>query len=153
MSLTPQQSPVQAPALPSATEPSLEAALPLVKQIATRIAGRCPANITTDDLYGAGVLGLLEAMDRFDPGRGVPFEAFARRRVTGAILDLLRRYDHTPRGRNQERKELDETCRALEQRLGRPATETEVAETLGVSRRTVTRHWRFARVFLADKLG
>ena len=66
----------------------------LARSLALRLAGRVPASVDLDDLVGAGLLGLLDAVDRFDESRAIPFEAYARTRIQGAILDALRAEDH-----------------------------------------------------------
>ncbi|MFL5457906.1 MAG: sigma-70 family RNA polymerase sigma factor, partial [Myxococcales bacterium] len=69
----------------------------LAKGIALRLAGRVPKSVDMDDLVAAGMLGLIDAADRYDESRGIPFEAYSRRRIQGAILDVLRAEDHLTR--------------------------------------------------------
>lgn len=105
----------------------------LVKFMALRLVSRLPNNIQVDDLYSAGIIGLIDAIDKFDPGQGIQFETYAKIRVRGAMLDEIRSMDWVPRSLRQKSSELERTCLALEQRLGRDASDEEIAEQLGVS--------------------
>ena len=107
--------------------------VPLVKFIAHRIANRVPSNVDVDDLINSGIKGLIEAADRFEPGRNVKFKTYAEQRIRGAILDNLRGLDWVPRGLRSKQKDIEGAYQALEQRHGRAATDEEVAEYLGVS--------------------
>jgi RNA polymerase sigma factor for flagellar operon FliA len=107
--------------------------LPQIKYIAQRIACKLPPHIEMDDLISAGVLGLLDAAEKFDPKRGVKFKTYADRRIKGAILDSLRNLDWAPRSLRKKGKDLEKVYRGLEQRLGRPADDEEVAEELGIT--------------------
>lgn len=107
--------------------------LPQIKYIAQRIACKLPPHIEMDDLISAGVLGLLDAAEKFDPKRGVKFKTYADRRIKGAILDSLRNLDWAPRSLRKKGKDLERTYRELEQRLGRAASDSEVAEELGMA--------------------
>lgn len=111
----------------------IESQLPQIKYIADRIAVRLPFNIDKDDLISAGVLGLLDAVEKFDPSRGVQFKTYAELRIRGAILDSLRDLDWVPRSVRHRAREVDSTYARLEQQLGRPATEEEAALALGIS--------------------
>lgn len=113
----------------------VEAHLPQVKFIAERLASKLPPSVDRDDLIGAGLLGLLDAVDKFDPARGVQFKTYAEMRVRGAMLDSLRSLDWAPRSMRQRAREVEAAYRNVEQRVGRPAEEEEVAEALGVSTR------------------
>src|SRR4051794_14466838 len=75
----------------------IRAHIGLARSLALRLAGKVPASVDLDDLIGAGVLGLIDAVDRFDPSRAIPFEAYARTRIQGAILDAMRAEDHLSR--------------------------------------------------------
>lgn len=101
--------------------------LPKVKYIADRIASKLPPSIERDDLYGAGVLGLMDAVERYDESRGVAFTTFAEMRVRGAILDNLRSLDWASRSCRRRAREIQSAYAQLEQQFGRPATEEEVA--------------------------
>jgi RNA polymerase sigma factor for flagellar operon FliA len=105
--------------------------LPLIKHIAHRVATRLPTNIEMRDLINAGVLGLLDAVDKFEPERGVKFKTYAEVRIRGAILDSLRNLDWAPRSLRKKSKDLERAYAELTQKLGRPATDEEVCEALG----------------------
>jgi RNA polymerase sigma factor for flagellar operon FliA len=105
--------------------------LPLIKHIAHRVATRLPTNIEMRDLINAGVLGLLDAVDKFEPERNVKFKTYAEVRIRGAILDSLRNLDWAPRSLRKKSKDLERTYAELSQKLGRPATDEEVSEALG----------------------
>src|SRR6201997_1451091 len=105
--------------------------LPLIKHIAHRVATRLPANIEIRDLINAGVLGLLDAVEKFDPERNVKFKTYAEVRIRGAILDSLRNLDWAPRSLRKKSKDLERTYSDLTQKLGRPATDEEVSEAMG----------------------
>jgi RNA polymerase sigma factor for flagellar operon FliA len=106
--------------------------LPLVKQVTSRLAGCLPASVPVEDLQGWGVFGLMEAVDRFDPQRGVKFETYAMTRIRGAVLDGLRSLDWAPRSLRRRARELDRAYARVESRTGRPAQEAEVAAELGI---------------------
>ncbi len=106
---------------------------PLIKFIAQKIAVRLPSNIELDDLISAGVIGLMDAIDKYDPTRDNKFKTYAEFRVRGAILDELRSQDWVPRSIRDKAKLLDRTMAALENDLGRTATEEEVAKALNVT--------------------
>lgn len=111
----------------------VEAHLPQVKFIAERLAAKLPPSVDRDDLIGAGVLGLLDAVDKFDPTRGVQFKTYAEMRVRGAMLDSLRSLDWAPRSMRQRAREVEAAYRQIEQKYGRPAEEEEVSAALGLS--------------------
>lgn len=105
---------------------------PLVKFIAQKIAVRLPANIELDDLISAGVIGLMDAIDKYDPARDNKFKTYAEFRIRGAILDELRAQDWIPRSMREKAKNIERAFSRLEQKLGRTATEEEVAKDLGM---------------------
>jgi RNA polymerase sigma factor for flagellar operon FliA len=107
--------------------------LPLVKHVAARLAMGLPSHIEMDDLYSYGVFGLLDALERFDPGRGVKFETYAYTRIRGAILDGLRAMDWVPASLRQRARQVEEAYARVETRLGRSAEDAEVAAELGVA--------------------
>jgi RNA polymerase sigma factor for flagellar operon FliA len=107
--------------------------LPLVKYIAARIAGRLPSHVEVEDLVNAGILGLIDAIDKYDPSRKIKFKTYAEFRVRGAIIDELRSLDWVPRSTRQKASRLERAFAQVEQRLGRAATDVEVAEQLGIS--------------------
>jgi RNA polymerase sigma factor for flagellar operon FliA len=107
--------------------------VPLVKSLAQRLAQRLPAQVEVNDLISVGVLGLVEAANRYRPTLGVPFDAFARRRVNGAMLDSLRDLDWAPRSLRRLRRDLDATLGRLRHELGREPVEREIAEAMNLS--------------------
>lgn len=111
----------------------IEHYLPLVKRIAGRLAISLPPHVEEDDLIGYGVFGLLDALERFDPTRGVKFETYATLRIRGAIIDGLRVMDWVPHSARQKVKRVQEAFAELEYKLGRSATLAEVAEFLAIS--------------------
>ena len=105
--------------------------LPLIKHIAHRVAIRLPNNVEIRDLINAGVLGLMDAIDKFEPERNVKFKTYAEVRIRGAILDSLRDLDWAPRSLRKKSKDLERMYTDLSQKLGRPATDEEVSEAMG----------------------
>src|SRR6266581_5702602 len=105
--------------------------LPLIKHIAHRVAIRLPSNVEIRDLINAGVLGLMDAIEKFEPERNVKFKTYAEVRIRGAILDSLRDLDWAPRSLRKKSKDLERIYAELSQKLGRPATDEEVSEALG----------------------
>lgn len=103
---------------------------PLIKYIAHRIALRVPPHIEVQDLIDAGVVGLIDAIEKYDPSKDVKFKTYAEFRIRGAIFDELRSLDWVPRSIRKMINKLEETYLTLEQRLGRPATDEEVAEEM-----------------------
>ncbi|MCE8014878.1 RNA polymerase sigma factor FliA [Halomonas sp. MCCC 1A17488] len=108
----------------------LDEYLPLVRRQALSMQVRLPSSIELDDLIQAGTVGLLEAMGRFDASQGASFATFASQRIRGAMLDELRSRDWLPRSVRRNARAVDEAVRRLEQSLGRPAEETEIAGEL-----------------------
>jgi len=106
---------------------------PLIKFIAQKIASRLPANIELDDLISSGVIGLMDAIDKWDPTRDNKFKTYAEFRIRGAILDELRAQDWVPRSIRDKAKVLDKTTVTLEASLGRNATDEEIAQALSLS--------------------
>ena len=105
---------------------------PLIKYIATRIAARLPMHIEIQDLINSGVLGLMDAIEKFDPEKAVKFETYAEYRIKGAILDSLRALDWVPRSVRKVATMLENTYADLEKKLGRPAHDEEVAEAMDI---------------------
>jgi len=105
---------------------------PLVSFIAKKIAVRLPANIELDDLLSAGVIGLMDAIDKYDPARDNKFKTYAEFRVRGAILDELRAQDWIPRSMREKAKNVERAFARLEQKLGRPPSEDETARELSM---------------------
>lgn len=111
----------------------IESFLPHVKFIAQRLASKLPPAVERDDLISAGVLGLIDAVDKYDPSRGVLFKTYAETRVRGAMLDSLRELDWAPRSARRRAREVEEAYARVERAKGRPATEEEVADALDLS--------------------
>jgi RNA polymerase sigma factor for flagellar operon FliA len=107
--------------------------LPLVKFIAGRIASRLPNHIETCDLVNAGIIGLIDAIEKFDASRKIKFKTYAEFRVKGAILDELRSLDWVPRSTRQKASRLEKAYAELEQRLGRAASDAEMIEHMGIT--------------------
>ena len=107
--------------------------LPLVKFIALRISARLPAHVDVDDLIHSGILGLMDAVKKFEPDRNVKFKTYAEQRIRGAILDGLRDLDWVPRSLRRKKKDIENAYHLLEQREGRAATDEEVAAHLGLT--------------------
>jgi len=106
--------------------------LPLVKAIAIRVHENLPVHVDLDDLIHAGVLGLFDAVTKYDASKNVLFHSYAKHRIKGAILDSLRQLDWASRDLRKRQKQIDAVTRALATRLGRTPTESEVAEEMGV---------------------
>ncbi len=104
----------------------------LIRYIVNRIAVRLPSHIDLDDLHNTGVIGLMDAIDKYDPGKNCKFKTYAEFRIKGAILDQLRSLDWVPRSIRQKSRRLDQAYTEVEQRLGRSASEYEVANSLGI---------------------
>ncbi|MDR2607152.1 MAG: RNA polymerase sigma factor WhiG [Treponema sp.] len=105
---------------------------PLVKFVAGKVAVGMPHNVEFDDLVGFGSIGLLDAIDKYDPDRGVKFKTYAVTRIRGAIFDELRQIDWVPRSVRKKAKELEETVANLESQMGRIATDQEIASSMGL---------------------
>ena len=105
----------------------------LVKILARRLAQRLPSEVEVNELISVGVLGLVEAANRYQPSLGVPFDAFARRRVHGAMLDALRDLDWAPRSLRRLRRDLDSTVARLRHELAREPREAEVAAAMNLT--------------------
>lgn len=105
----------------------------LVKITAGRLVTSLPGGLDREDLIGAGVIGLIKSVDQFDPTRDVKFETYAIALIRGAILEMLRDEDWVPRSIREKLKALDRAQMNLESKFGRPPTEREVAEHMGIS--------------------
>jgi RNA polymerase sigma factor for flagellar operon FliA len=106
--------------------------VPLVKFVAHRIASRLPSHVELDDLINSGILGLMDAIEKFEPARNIKFKTYAELRIKGAILDGLRDLDWVPRSLRRKKKDIEGAYHALEQQMGRAATDEEVAVHLGM---------------------
>lgn len=107
--------------------------LPLVKYVIDRIAYKLPDFIDREDLISEGILGLIDALDKFDPSKLIKFETYAVVRIRGAVLDSLRQMDWVPRSLRHKSREIESAFSTVEQTLGRPATDEEVSSHLGIS--------------------
>ncbi len=105
----------------------------LVRRVASRLALRLPPHVNLDDLEAAGIPGLLDAVDAYDPEKDVEFTAFAQTRIRGAILDELRRLDPLPRSIRDKARRIERATALLQQQLFRPPTDEEVASQLLMS--------------------
>jgi len=101
--------------------------LPIVRFLARRIHERLPQHVDIEDLVSAGVVGLMDAFSKFDPGKKVQFRSYAQFRIRGAILDSLRTLDWSPRELRRKGRAVEEAIRVLTARMGRPPGEAEVA--------------------------
>ena len=106
---------------------------PLVKYVAGRLGSGLPAHVDEQDLVSYGLLGLIGAIERFDPDRDVKFETYAIARIRGAIIDELRALDWVPRSVRSRARDIERAITALEAKLGRAPTDEEIAQRLGVS--------------------
>jgi RNA polymerase sigma factor for flagellar operon FliA len=107
--------------------------LHLVKLIALQFIAKLPPGIELNDLIHNGVIGLIDAVKKYDPGRGIKFATYASLRIRGAILDELRNLDWASRNHRQKIKDVEHAYEALEIKLGRPPKEEEVAESMSLS--------------------
>ncbi|AGX87395.1 RNA polymerase sigma factor FliA [Candidatus Symbiobacter mobilis] len=106
---------------------------PLVRKLAYHMMAKLPANVEIDDLIQVGLIGLSEALARFESTQGVQFETFATQRIRGAMLDELREYDWVSRGTRKSQRDIEDAMRHVEHRLGRIPLESEVAEEMGIT--------------------
>jgi len=106
---------------------------PLVKRIAYHLMARLPASVQVEDLVQNGMIGLLDALGRFEEGMGAQFETYAVQRVRGAMLDGLRENDWLPRGLRKEMRRVEAAIQKIEHEQGRPPSESELAAALGMS--------------------
>jgi len=106
---------------------------PMIKYVANRIAMRLPPHIEVDDLISVGVLGLMDAITKYDSSRGAKFKTYAEFRVRGAILDELRSMDWVPRSIRQKASKVDKVVQGLQAKLRRTPEDEEVAKEMGLS--------------------
>lgn len=133
--IRPTPAPAPAPAAVTyAKNDLLKRFAPLVRHVVERVAASLPRNVDHEDLVSAGVLGLLDAHAKFDSRKGVKFETYAVWRIKGAVLDQLRALDWVSRSMRRKARNLDGVTRKLDQKLGRAASEDEVARELRMSR-------------------
>ncbi len=125
----------------------------LVKPIARRVAVNLPSHLSFEDLLQEGVLGLMDALERFDPSQGYELRTFAAQRIKGAILDALRRDDFTGRGVRRRARQLNVARQALSTRLGRTPARAELAQEAGVSMQELARRERESNRALVESLN
>ncbi len=106
---------------------------PLVKRLAHQMMTKLPYSVEIDDIIQAGMIGLLDAATRFDDLHGAQFETYATQRIRGAMLDELRQADWLPRSLRRDMRRIEAAISQLQQKLGRPPNETEIAKALEVS--------------------
>ncbi|HRH18098.1 MAG TPA: RNA polymerase sigma factor FliA [Aquabacterium sp.] len=104
---------------------------PLVRRLAHQMIAKLPANVEIDDLIQVGMIGLSDALGRFDAAQGVQFETFATQRIRGAMLDELRGADWMSRGTRKQQRDIESAVHRLEQKLGRAPVESEIAKEMG----------------------
>jgi RNA polymerase sigma factor FliA len=122
-----------APPLEQKRAESLRRYAPLVKYVVDRIATGLPKSIEKDDLINTAIIGLFDALEKYDPERGTKFETYAIWRIKGAVLDELRSMDWVSRTTRRKARNLEKVCSALDQKLGRAATEIEIAREMKIS--------------------
>src|ERR1700757_2632644 len=132
LTTSPPQTPQTAGRDPAERERLLGENLAEVRYIARRIHDRLPPHVPFDDLVHAGILGLIDAIDKYDPGRNVQLKSYARFRIRGAILDSLRQMDWSPRNLRRQARRIEEAHRDLAASLGRAPSEPELATHLGL---------------------
>jgi RNA polymerase sigma factor for flagellar operon FliA len=121
------------PAAAASEDEFLKAHLPLVARVIERMKASLPSHVDVEDLKSVGVIGLVHAARNYRADQGTVFSSYATLRIRGAVLDELRRMDWMPRRSRAKAKEVKETVTALEQKLGRVATESEIAEALSLT--------------------
>ena len=130
---------------------------PLVRRLAHQMIAKLPANVEVDDLIQVGMIGLTDAMTRFDVAQGVQFETFATQRIRGAMLDELRNGDWMSRGDRKQQRQIEAAVHKLEQQFGRAPAESEIAREMGLSlgdyQETLTRVRGTQLVYLEDMSG
>jgi RNA polymerase sigma factor for flagellar operon FliA len=107
--------------------------MPLVKRLAHQMRAKLPASVEVDDLIQAGMIGLLDAINRYEENHGAQFETYAVLRIRGAMLDELRSNDWMPRSTRQNMRKVEQAMATLQQQLGRPPSESEIAKSLKLS--------------------
>jgi RNA polymerase sigma factor FliA len=130
---------------PVARDALVQRYMPLVRRIAKRAARLVPQAVDVEDMAAAGYLGLLDALEAFDPARGIRFSTFCSYRIRGAILDELRSMDWVPRAVRQHARQVDLATNRLSNRLARRPTDTELSTELGVDAKIFTKMRRDAR--------
>lgn len=124
---------------PDEREELIRTFLPLVKRVVHRLAGRLPAEVDIKEMLNSGIIGLVDALEKYDPKHETNFSTYAQFRIRGTILDSFRVQDWVPRSLRHKAHKLESTYLKLEQDLGRPAEDHEVAGSLGVDLETLHR--------------
>src|SRR5271166_4080842 len=106
--------------------------LPEVRYIARRVYDRLPSHVSFDDLVHAGIIGLIDAVDKFDPSRNVQLKSYARFRIRGAIIDSLRQMDWSPRALRRQARQIEDAQREIAMKEGRAASDIEIAAHIGI---------------------
>ena len=114
------------------TNAAIEKFSPLVKRMAHHMLAKLPASVQIDDMIQAGLIGLMDALNRYEESQGTQFETYASQRIRGAMLDELRSGDWLPRGLRRSLRDIEAAAAKLEQQLGRPPTEREMAKAMGI---------------------
>lgn len=118
---------------PSVKNLLIEQYLPIVRYVAERLLSKLPQNVEVEDLTSAGIFGLMDAVEKFEPERNIKFETYCTNRIRGAILDELRNLDWVPRLVRAQAHRLERGSNHLETKLGRTPTEAELASEMGIS--------------------
>jgi RNA polymerase sigma factor FliA len=114
-------------------EDLIKSYLPLVKKVVHRLSGRLPKDVDVKEMLNSGIIGLVDALEKYDPKHETNFSTYAQFRIRGAILDSFRSQDWLPRSLRYKSHRIEAAYQRIEQRLGRPATDEEVAKELEVS--------------------
>jgi RNA polymerase sigma factor for flagellar operon FliA len=129
---------------------------PMVRRVAAQLIAKLPANVELDDLVQAGMIGLFDALSRYQADQGAQFETFAMQRVRGAMLDELRGSDWLPRSVRRNQRAIETAIRRVEQRVGRAPSESEVAAEMGLpleSYHHVLAEARGSQLVYLDEMG
>jgi RNA polymerase sigma factor FliA len=113
-------------------EELIKSYLPLVRKVVHRLSGRLPRDVDVKEMLNSGIIGLVDALEKYDPRHETNFATYAQFRIRGAILDSFRLQDWLPRSLRYKSHKLEEAYQAVEQKLGRPASDEEVARELGL---------------------
>lgn len=129
---------------------------PLVKYVAGRVRSGLPQSVEQADLISEGIIGLIDAIDRFEPDRGLQFQTYAVSRIRGAMIDSLRASDWVPRSLRDKTRDIERSRTALEAKLGRTPEDREIAEELGISVEALRETYQkvsYSNVASLDELG
>ncbi len=127
-------------------EPDLFEYYPMVTRIAYRLIRRLPATIEVSELINTGFIGLLEALQRFDRSKGVPFFSYAEIRIRGAMIDFLRKLDWVPRSVRRRAENLEETVDELTKKFGQSPSEMQIADAMGMKVVNLAKYRRDSRI-------